>query len=40
MRDDLLPDLDDDWVLEARQAHRERVVELLEALGEEAEDGG
>jgi DNA-binding SARP family transcriptional activator len=39
-RDDLLVDLDDDWVLEARQAHRERVGELLAALGEAAEAAG
>lgn len=36
-RAELLLDLDDDWVLEARQAHRERVGGLLETLGEEAE---
>lgn len=35
--DELLVDLDDDWVLEARQAHRERVGELLEVLGDRAE---
>ena len=39
-RDELLVDLDDDWVLEARQAHRERVGELLVALGETAEAAG
>ena len=38
--DELLVDLDDDWVLEARQAHRERVGELLAALGETAEAAG
>ena len=38
--DDLLTDLDDDWVLEARTAHRDRVVALLADLGEEAEDAG
>ena len=38
--DDLLTDLDDDWVLEERQAHRHRVAELLTALGEAAEDAG
>ena len=38
--DELLVDLDDDWVLEARQAHRERVGELLVALGESAEAAG
>ena len=36
-RGDLLSDLDDDWVLEARQAHRERVAALLGALGAAAE---
>jgi DNA-binding SARP family transcriptional activator len=35
--DELLVDLDDDWVLEARQAQRERVGELLAAVGEAAE---
>jgi DNA-binding SARP family transcriptional activator len=39
-RDELLVDLDDDWVLEARQAHRERVGELLTALGDTAEAAG
>ena len=39
-RDELLVDLDDDWVLEARQAHRERVGELLVALGDSAEAAG
>ena len=39
-RDELLADLDDDWVLEARQAHRERVGELLVALGDSAEAAG
>ena len=38
--EDLLVDLDDDWVLEARQSHRERVGELLVALGEDAEAAG
>jgi DNA-binding SARP family transcriptional activator len=37
---DLLVDLDDDWVLEARQSHRERVGELLVVLGETAEAAG
>jgi DNA-binding SARP family transcriptional activator len=37
---DLLTDLDDDWVLEQRGAHRDRVVELLGALGEAAEESG
>ena len=38
--DELLVDLDDDWVVEARQAHRERVGELLVALGDTAEAAG
>jgi len=38
--EDLLTDLDDDWVLEERQAHRDRVAELLAALGEAAEEAG
>ena len=37
---DLLTDLDDDWVLEERQAHRDRVAGLLAALGEAAEEAG
>ena len=37
---ELLADLDDDWVLAARQAHRERVGELLAALGARAEAVG
>ena len=37
---ELLADLDDDWVLAARQAHRERVGELLAALGSRAEAVG
>ena len=37
---DLLTDLDDDWVLEERQAHRDRTVELLVVLGEAAEAAG
>ena len=39
-RGDLLSDLDDDWVLEERQAHRERVATLLGALGAAAEQAG
>ena len=39
-RDDLLLDLDDDWVLEARQAHRDRTAELLVTLGDTAEAAG
>jgi DNA-binding SARP family transcriptional activator len=38
--DDLLTDLDDDWVLEERGAHRDRVAGLLAALGEAAEGAG
>ena len=30
---ELLTDLDDDWVLEERRRHRDRVEELLAALG-------
>jgi DNA-binding SARP family transcriptional activator len=37
---ELLADLDDDWVLEARQAFRARVAGLLAALGEEAAASG
>ena len=37
---DLLTDLDDDWVLEQRQAHRDRTVELLMVLGDAAEEAG
>ena len=36
----LLLDLGDDWVLEARDAHRERVGGLLMAVGETAEAAG
>jgi DNA-binding SARP family transcriptional activator len=35
-----LPGLDDEWVLEAREAHRERTVSILEALALGAERGG
>src|SRR4051794_19011413 len=35
---DLLPGAEDDWALRARDAHRERVVELLEELASEADD--
>ncbi len=38
--EELLVDLDDDWVLEARQAHRERVADLLVVLGQAAEEAG
>jgi DNA-binding SARP family transcriptional activator len=37
---DLLTDLDDDWVLEARSAHRDRVVEWLGVVGDAAEEAG
>jgi len=37
---DLLTDLDDDWVLEERQAHRDRVAQLLATLGQAAEEAG
>jgi len=37
---ELLTDLDDDWVLEERRRHRDRVEELLLALGDAAEAGG
>jgi DNA-binding SARP family transcriptional activator/RecA/RadA recombinase len=36
---DLLTDLDDDWVLDARHQHGERVGELLVVLGDAAEAG-
>jgi DNA-binding SARP family transcriptional activator len=36
----LLPGLDDDWVVEARDRHRERTLRLLEALAAEAEREG
>ena len=37
---ELLTDLDDDWVLEARSAHRGRVVELLGTAADAAEEAG
>ncbi len=37
---DLLVDLDDDWVVEARREHRERVGHLLAVLGDTAEAAG
>jgi DNA-binding SARP family transcriptional activator len=37
---ELLTDLDDDWVLEERRLHRNRIEELLVALGDAAEAGG
>src|SRR4051812_14268654 len=39
-RGDLLTDLDDDWVLEERQLHRERVAAVLGALGAACEEAG
>lgn len=36
----LLPGVEDEWVLDAREAHRERIVSLLEALALEAERSG
>ena len=36
----LLSGLDDEWVLEARDAHREHVVAALESLAHEAEQAG
>lgn len=35
----LLAELEDEWVLEAREAQRERVVAMLETLAREAEQG-
>ena len=37
---DLLTDLDDDWALEERRAHRDRVVGLLARLGDGAAQAG
>ena len=37
---DLLSDLDDDWVLEERRVHSDRVLELLAAAGDAAESAG
>src|SRR3712207_2418443 len=37
---DLLTDLDDDWVLEARSAHRDRIVEWLGVRGDAAAGAG
>jgi DNA-binding SARP family transcriptional activator len=37
---DLLTDLDDDWVLDERSAHRSRVAELLAAAADAAEEAG
>ena len=39
-RGELLADLDEDWVFEYRDAHRERMAELFEALAARAEDDG
>jgi DNA-binding SARP family transcriptional activator len=40
MDGDLLTDLDDDWVLDERSAHRSRVAELLAAAADAAEEAG
>jgi DNA-binding SARP family transcriptional activator len=37
---ELLPDLEEDWVYEARDEHRDRLGEVLETLAARAEDGG
>ena len=37
---DLLTDLDDDWVLEERTVHRDRVAAILDALGARPEESG
>lgn len=39
-RGDLLPDLDDDWVYEARDEHRDRLGRVLGGLAERAERTG
>ena len=39
-RGDLLEGFEDDWAVVARDRHRERVIELLEALAQVAEDEG
>lgn len=39
-RGELLTDLDDDWVLEERQLHRDRVAAVLGALGAACEEAG
>jgi DNA-binding SARP family transcriptional activator len=39
-RGELLADLDDDWVLEARNVHRRRLCDLLGMLGDAAEAAG
>jgi len=39
-RGELLSDLDDDWVLEERDRHRERVGQVLATLGATAEEAG
>jgi DNA-binding SARP family transcriptional activator len=36
----LLPGLDDEWVLEARDTHRDRTASILEALARAAEQAG
>ena len=37
---ELLADLDDDWVYEARESHRRQVLDLLGRLADEAESSG
>jgi len=37
---DLLADLDDDWVYEARESHRRQMLDVLGRLAEEAESSG
>jgi DNA-binding SARP family transcriptional activator/tetratricopeptide (TPR) repeat protein len=39
-RGDLLADLDDDWTNEPREHHRQRLLEVLSRLAEEAESSG
>ena len=39
-RGDLLEGLEDDWAVSARDRHRERVIELLERLAQDAEERG
>jgi DNA-binding SARP family transcriptional activator/tetratricopeptide (TPR) repeat protein len=39
-RGDLLEGLEDDWAISARDRHRERVIELLENLAQDAQERG
>jgi DNA-binding SARP family transcriptional activator len=39
-RGELLADLDDDWVLEARDVHRSRLCDVVGMLGDVAEAAG